>query len=334
MSGGVERRSCNRDLANIVVDLLRIGAKEVYEISYPKGERAVDYVTVMSEDKVLVKVSKRLSSKSRSFQELKSLSRDLSVNAVIVAEKFNNENLIEDVMLIRNRIGIIARRTLSSLAKGGKVLVYEFNGRYYIKVQGSALRELRLRRNLSVYELATMVGVSPKTLRKYEESEIDMSVEKAFKFIEIFGDDFENVVREVDVFRDRIVVIKDNRGGVSEGEGLGLRKNLTPIINKLKKLGAESANPYSLIPPDIIAQIRGLRVFISYIDHSLDLEDVEGKCRYNKMLSKLFNGVAVAVLNNGSVNQDVISIAENFNEVSKLSELDQFVESLITEARR
>lgn len=74
-----------------------------------------------------------------------------------------------------------------------------------------------------------MLGVSVKALQKYEENEIDMSVEKAYRFLEIFGDDFEEVLSDIDIFSDRITKAEGHE------EGIVLRRKENDKDMKLRK---------------------------------------------------------------------------------------------------
>jgi predicted transcriptional regulator len=93
--------------------LLSPGMKILYKVSFPiKEKRSVDYIAMHQHDKIFLKIEKRISSKDRIFQELKRLSKALNVNALFIADRFNNEEILDDVLYIRDRVGVISRDTL------------------------------------------------------------------------------------------------------------------------------------------------------------------------------------------------------------------------------
>ena len=212
----VDERHVDERYSTLYPLLISSGIKILHRVLFPVKERkSVDYIATYGGEKILLKVEKRISSKDRIFQELKRLSKALNVNALFIADKFNNEDILDDVLYIRDRVGVVSRETLDSIAKGKKIYIYEYSGMYYVRINGRRLQRLRMKMGYSLHELANAIGISSKALQKYEEGEMDMSAERAYRFIELFGEFFEDVVRGIDIFRDRIVR-SESRAGLQE----------------------------------------------------------------------------------------------------------------------
>ncbi|MEM0371210.1 MAG: helix-turn-helix domain-containing protein, partial [Ignisphaera sp.] len=236
---------------------------------------------------------------------------------IVIADRINDREVEEGVLHIRDRIGIVQPKTVKDFVKGDKVYIYEFKGMYYVKIDGKKLRELRIRKGYGLHELANAVGVSVKALQKYEEGAIDMSIEKAYRFIEIFNNEFEQVLKEVDIFRDRIVENIDKRREVMNE----IRGNLEKIVlvDKLVKQGVE-AEFFEYIPSDVILSIGKKKVFISIIDSSMDDTTALSKSYENKHVSQVLNGVAVNIVKDG-VPGSIIREVEGYGIVYRYNDI-------------
>lgn len=158
-------RETNRD--EIIERLSRLGLRILHHFSFPMDERrAIDIVAIYRDGKLLVKHSQKVSSKGTVFQELKRISRLLDINVLFIADQFNNEDILDDVLYVRDRIGIVSTNTIRRLSEGKKIYIYEYNGMYYIKIDGEKLRKIRLERRYSLNELAKHVGGISKSFAK------------------------------------------------------------------------------------------------------------------------------------------------------------------------
>ncbi|MEM4501953.1 MAG: helix-turn-helix domain-containing protein [Ignisphaera sp.] len=287
----------SRVVENIEESLQLFNAQILHKLGFPLSEkRTLDCIIKKDNDIVFMKISKKACTKHFVFKELKKLTEFLKINAIVIADRINDREVEEGVLHIRDRIGIVQPKTVKDFVKGDKVYIYEFKGMYYVKIDGKKLRELRIRKGYGLHELANAVGVSVKALQKYEEGAIDMSIEKAYRFIEIFNNEFEQVLKEVDIFRDRIVENIDKRREVMNE----IRGNLEKIVlvDKLVKQGVE-AEFFEYIPSDVILSIGKKKVFISIIDSSMDDTTALSKSYENKHVSQVLNGVAVNIVKDG-----------------------------------
>lgn len=323
-------RETHRD--EIIEKLSKLGLRILHHFSFPIDERrAIDIVAIYRDGKLLVKHSQKVSSKSTVFQELKRISKLLDINVLFIADQFNNEDVLDDVLYVRDRIGIVSTNTIRKLSEGRKIYIYEYNGMYYIKIDGEKLRRIRLERRYSLNELAKHVGVSVKALQKYEENEIDMSIEKAYRFLEIFGDDFEEVLSDIDIFSDRITKAE----GYEEGIVLRRKENdkRYEIAQKLSKV-VSRVEIFNTLPTDIIAKVNNFaKIFVAYISKNIDLNQASMKCRENRALAESFDGIALSVTNNDR-ERDVINEIERFTEVYPESAINDLIKEIAKNMHR
>ncbi|MEM3980053.1 MAG: helix-turn-helix domain-containing protein, partial [Ignisphaera sp.] len=274
------------DIGNKLVQMIEqnlraLRAEVVHKVEYPRSDKKLlDYIVKRDNETSFIKLIQNVSTVSNFFMELKKLTNFLNINALIIADKINDEKILDGVLHIRDRVGIVQTRTINEMAYGERVYIYEYKGMFYVKIDGRKLRELRHKKGYRLGELAKTVGTTPKALQMYEEGLIDMSVEKAYRFMEVFAKDFEDVLREVDIFKDRITDSSAHRRNVTIKEDKVKQKLLKVIIDQ----GAE-AESFTYLPSDIIANKRGARVFISLIDDKISIDIAIAKAKENKIIS-------------------------------------------------
>jgi putative transcriptional regulator len=243
---------------------------------------------------------------------------------------------MQDVIYIRSRVGIVSRETFLRYLNNEKIFVYEFNGMFYVKINGKKLKKLRERKGLRIHELARLVGISAKTIREYEEGNMDMTIEKASRFFDVLGKDFEDVIEEIDISSFRIV-------GKSRKEYVRTKsmvKRVTrderlKIAEKFKELGLD-ASLYDAIPSDVVLVNRseeGKKFFISYISKNILMNEAEIKCRENFSFAKALGAVSVIVVDD-EVPRDFLIEVEKYGVTSRLTELNSLVKEIVSELRR
>lgn len=299
------------NIQNIEQSLQALDLEILCKVSYPRLEkRLVDYIvkTRMEEGIAFVKFTRNINTISNYFRELKKLTSFLKINALVVTDKINDESIVEGVLHIRDRVGIIQTETLIEVAKGNRVYIYEFKGMYYVKINGRKLRELRLRKGYGLNELAKAIGTSVKALQKYEEGLIDMSVEKAYRLAKLFDEDFEHILNEVDIFKDRIIQTFSSRR-----MSMAKEKEMDEVRHRLLELLASQgmeAESFNYLPSDIIVKNKKIRAFISLIDNRIDIKSAIMKAQENKTISKIFDGTPVNVVKEGT-SSEIMKEIEN-----------------------
>jgi putative transcriptional regulator len=119
--------------------------------------------------------------------EIGRLSTHLQGNPLLIGEKTRDQYLETGAVYFRYGIPTVNLSTLADcLIEGSPPLVYAAHGGLYVRINGSLVRTLRLERGISLGSLASEIGVSRRTISKYETEDMDTSVDVALKLEEIF----------------------------------------------------------------------------------------------------------------------------------------------------
>ncbi len=183
----------------VVESVLRILSKAGYVVTdlVETKPRCFDIVARKGDIILLLKVLYNVDSlKQEMAKEMKIIAKLLKASPIVIGEKFKNDYLERGVVYNRHGLPVINTATFYDfIVDGVYPIVYSAPGGYYVKIDGDRLREIREKLGLSIGELANMLGVSRRTVKKYEEN-IDTSVETALKLEEIFGSE---IIRAIDL---------------------------------------------------------------------------------------------------------------------------------------
>ncbi|HYA33808.1 MAG TPA: transcriptional regulator [Candidatus Bathyarchaeia archaeon] len=113
--------------------------------------------------------------------ELKRLAECFYGSPLLVGEKARNHELQEGAVYVRYGVPAVNIETLADFFVDElPPLIYAAPGGLYVKLDEAALYEARTRRNLSLGAIASQLGVSRRSIRKYEEG-MDAKVEIAVR---------------------------------------------------------------------------------------------------------------------------------------------------------
>ncbi len=131
------------------------------------------------DDLILIKALSNIDGlKETIANEIKLLAFHLDGSALIVGEKTRDNLLTPGVVYLRHGIPTVNITTFKEyFIEGIPPLVYAAHGGLYVSIDGGLLRETRLKYNISIGELATVMGVSRRTVSKYEDDEMNISVD-------------------------------------------------------------------------------------------------------------------------------------------------------------
>lgn len=130
--------------------------------------------------------------------EVRRLAKYLSGSPLLVGEKTRDLYLERGAVYFRYGIPTLSLSTLADcLLDDIMPLVYAAHGGLYVRIDGERMRQLRLERGISLGALASDLGVSRRTVSKYETEEMDTSIDVAIRLEEIFEDE---LIRPVDPF--------------------------------------------------------------------------------------------------------------------------------------
>ena len=134
---------------------------------------------------------------------MKHLSGCLNGSPLVIGSRSRNQVLEDGVAYFRHGIPSISPTTLyDCFVEGVPPLVYAAPGGLYVGIDGEHLKNIRIARNISLGELATELGISRRTISKYEEEEMDASVDVVLRLEEVLNSGFVCPIRIFSTGRD------------------------------------------------------------------------------------------------------------------------------------
>ena len=134
--------------------------------------------------------------------EVRRLAKHLFASPLLIGEKTRDQHLERGAVYFRYGIPTLSLPTLADcIIDEALPLVYAAHGGLYVRIDGPKMRQIRLERGISLGALASELGVSRRTISKYEMENMDTSVDVAVKLEEIFT---EELIMPVDPFHSGI----------------------------------------------------------------------------------------------------------------------------------
>jgi putative transcriptional regulator len=183
-------------LLQMVVSVLLMAGFRVSE-RFSMRPRSFDLIAGSREILLIIKVVSHIDSVSEeTARDLDHISRYLKGSPLIIGERARDAELERGAVYLRYGIYAISVATLyDAFVEKVPPLVYASPGGLYVTMNGEALREEREKRNLSLGDLGTRLGVSRRTISKYE-SGMGTTLDIALKIEEIFD---AAMVRSIDL---------------------------------------------------------------------------------------------------------------------------------------
>ena len=120
-------------------------------------------------------------------REMKYLAEYLGGSAIVIGAKTRDQMLEDSVVYMRYDILALSVQTLHDyFIEDIPPLVSAAPGGLYVSIEGNLLKKARTDQSMSLGTLATMVGVSRRTISKYEEEGMDASIDVVLQLEDIF----------------------------------------------------------------------------------------------------------------------------------------------------
>lgn len=135
---------------------------------------------------VLLKFLRNISEvEEAGFGEMKRISHHLAGSPLVVAERSGSEAMRPGVVYRRHGVLSVSHQTLADyLIEGFPPLAFVGPGGLYVRIDGPLLGRARQARGLSLGDVANHLGVSRRTVQKYEREGMATTVEKALRLEE------------------------------------------------------------------------------------------------------------------------------------------------------
>ncbi len=232
-------------IVEAVVRILRKAGYMVTDLVETKP-RCFDIVARKGDTVLLLKVLYNIDSlKPEMAREMKVVAKLLKASPIVIGERFKFDYLERGVVYNRHGLPVVNTATFYDfIVEGIAPMVYSAPGGYYVKLDSEKIREMREKLGISLGEMAKMLGVSRRTVKKYEEG-IDTTVETALKIEEILG---TYVIKAIDILN----FVRDEEIKEEEGE-TAFKGEEAEIVEQLKYIGVK-VYPIRHAPFDIVSK--------------------------------------------------------------------------------
>jgi putative transcriptional regulator len=150
--------------------------------------KSFDLAARRGDDLVLLKILGNVDAvDGETGAELRRLGTYLEATPMVVGMRTRDEDLKPEVVYFRHGVPALHPDTAYDLfVEGVPPLIYAAPGGLYVSIDGSLLADERRERGWSLGRLATELGVSRRTVSKYEDG-MNASIEVAVRLEDLFG---------------------------------------------------------------------------------------------------------------------------------------------------
>ncbi|MDZ7702379.1 MAG: transcriptional regulator [Halobacteriales archaeon] len=204
--------------------------------------------------------------------EMRRLGNFLSGTALVIGLRTRDKELEPGVMYVRHGVPVLSPDTAYNLfVENVEPLIYAAPGGLYVTIDGKVLADRRQERGWSLGKLATELGVSRRTVSKYEDG-MDASVDVAIRLEELFGND---LTEPLNVFEGADPV--EEQAG-DDIEGAGADPDDTAMMNVLTHLGFV-VHPTARAPFKTVSEDERTRTGPMITGHSAYTKTAEKRAR-------------------------------------------------------
>ncbi|MCK4929437.1 MAG: transcriptional regulator [Methanosarcinales archaeon] len=190
--------------------------------------RSFDIAAGNNDVLLLIKVLSNVDGlKEDTAQEMLKLSEYLDGTPLVIGEKSRDHPLESGVVYYRYGIPAINIDTLYDyFVEEVPPIVYAAPGGLYVNVDGHVLHDIRLHSNLSIGALASELGVSRRSISKYEEDGMDMSVDMVIRLEDMFN---QAIALAIDFLNVDNKAFKKRPNPVETEPGLSIKSILSSL---------------------------------------------------------------------------------------------------------
>ncbi|MCL9815775.1 transcriptional regulator [Natronocalculus amylovorans] len=161
--------------------------------------KSFDLAARRGEDLILLKILGNIDAlTAETGAELRRLGEYLSATPMVIGLRTRDEDLKPGVVYFRQGVPVFHPETAYDLfIEEVPPLIYAAPGGLYVSIDGDLLSDERERRGWSLGRLASELGVSRRTVSKYEDG-MNASIEVAIQLEDLFDQPFSNPVSVLD----------------------------------------------------------------------------------------------------------------------------------------
>jgi putative transcriptional regulator len=172
---------------DLLARVLGILKEAGFIVSRPCEARSFDVAARRSELTVLAKIFHNIDGVNEDVARgIKRAAFCLLASPLVIGERKGTSFLEDDVIYHRYGIPAVNPQTLYDYFVAGlDPYVYSATGGMYVAINGEQMKEAREKKGLSLGELAAELGVSKRSVSKYEEGQMSTTIELALKLEEL-----------------------------------------------------------------------------------------------------------------------------------------------------
>jgi putative transcriptional regulator len=191
--------------------------------------KSFDVVARRDRDLVFVKILGNIDAFDRATGiAMRRLGEFLKGTPLVIGLRTRDKELDPGVMYLRHGVPVLSPDTAYNLfVERVEPLIYAAPGGLYVSIDGDVLKDEREDRGWSLGQLANELGVSRRTVSKYEDG-MDASIDVAQQLEELFGGDLTN---PLDVF-DGADAVRDDEDDAAEDHGGGEEPESATLLSR------------------------------------------------------------------------------------------------------
>ncbi|RLI72359.1 transcriptional regulator [Archaeoglobales archaeon] len=303
-------------IVNSIVKILKKVGFVLTDIVETKP-RCFDIVARKNDVVLFIKVLYNIDSlKPEMAEEMKTIAKLLNASPIVVGERFKFDYLERGVVYNRYGLPVINTATFYDfIVEKTPPMIYSAPGGHYVKLDSEKIREARERIGVSLGDIAKALGVSRRTVKKYEEG-IDTSIENALKLEELLGTYIIKAIDLLNFVEDEVREIKMELKGKEE-----------EIVEQLRCIGVE-VHPLKHAPFDVVSKAEDDSVLTGV----KQIKEIEKRARILGKVSNVLSTKAAYIVEK-DIKKDINSVVFVMkDELSCVSSPRDFI-SLLNEKK-
>ncbi|NIB99711.1 transcriptional regulator [Halobacterium sp. R2-5] len=161
--------------------------------------KSFDVAARRENDVILVKILGNIDAfDAPTGAEMRRLGTYLDATPMVIGLRTRDEELKPGVVYFRHGVPVLSPDTaMEFFVEGVPPLIYAAPGGLYVNIDGDVLADRRQQEDLSLGQLASELGVSRRTVSKYEDG-MNASIEVAMELEDLFGGELTSPVSVMD----------------------------------------------------------------------------------------------------------------------------------------
>jgi len=311
---------------DLIARVMEILKEAGFIVSQRCEARSFDLAARRSELTLLAKIMRNIDGMSEEVaRSIKRAAFCLLASPIVVGERTGSSLLEDDVVYHRYGIPALNPHTLYDyFVEEVQPYVYSATRGLYVTIDGEAMKQAREKKELSLGDIASELGVSRRSVSKYEEGGMSTSVEIALKLEEILD---TMLIKPLEVFSTGCEVRSPAilKGGVEEAAS-SLEKD---ILRRMEEIGFEILTtahaPFSAVSfaePPSKARREGMKILTGISRYT---ERLIKRARIVSSLSQVTETKSVFVVN-GNIKQVQIDTTVLFEkeELKRIRDPEEF----------